>query len=78
MDIISDKNLLSNINIIFILYVRICVFFCFRLVVCLTVMEVKVRQMPPKPFRERARKMSADSAAGKRRNTEKDLKQGKF
>lgn len=33
MDIISDENLLSNINIIYIyniiLYVRICVFFSF-------------------------------------------------
>lgn len=43
--------------------------FSLSVVVCLTVREVKVRQMPPKPFRERARKMSADSTAEKRRNT---------
>lgn len=29
-------------------------------VLCLTVSEVKVKQMPPKPFRDRARKMRAD------------------
>lgn len=46
------------------------VFLCFLLVVCLTVSEVKVRQMPPKPFRERAKKMSADRTAEKNRNTE--------
>lgn len=31
--------------------------------------EVKVRQMPPKPFRERAKKMSADRTAEKIRDT---------
>lgn len=31
----------------------------------LTVSDVKVRQMPPKPFRERAKKISADRTAEK-------------
>lgn len=33
----------------------------------LTVSEVKVRQMPPKPFRERATNISADRTVEKRR-----------
>lgn len=40
---------------------------------CLTVREVNVRQMPPKPFRDRARKMSADRTAEQQRNTEEEL-----
>ena len=35
--------------------------------------EVKVRQMPPNPFRERAKKMSADRTAEKSRNTAEEL-----
>lgn len=46
--------------------VRICLVV---VVVWLTVREVKVRQMPPKPFRERAKKMSADRTAEKIRDT---------
>lgn len=37
--------------------------FMFVVVVCLTVMEVKVRQIPPMPFRDTAKKMSGDKAA---------------
>lgn len=33
----------------------------------LTVSEVKVRQMPPKPFRDSAKKMSADNTANKKK-----------
>lgn len=33
---------------------------CLLFVVRLTVSEVKVKQMPPKPLRESAKKMSAD------------------
>lgn len=45
-------------------------FFHSLLVVCLTVREVKVRQMPPKPFRERAKKMSADRTGKKKKGNE--------
>lgn len=41
--------------------------------VCLTVMEVKVRQMPPKPFRESAKKMSADKAAERKEKYQRSL-----
>lgn len=47
----------------------ICAVYC--LLLRLTVSEVKVRQMPPKPFRDSAKKMSADNPADyKKKNQE--------
>lgn len=53
---------LRNINIFFFIRAgqQHCAFFHFLCVVRLTVREVKVKQMPPKPLRESAKKMSAD------------------
>lgn len=46
-----------------------CAVYC--LLLRLTVSEVKVRQMPPKPFRDSAKKMSADNTADyKKKNQE--------
>lgn len=39
--------------------VKYCSFLC--VCVCLTVREVKVKQMPPNPLKERARKIRAES-----------------
>lgn len=41
---------------------------------CLTVTEVKVRQMPPKPFMDSAKKMSADSTVDQKTHTEEEMK----
>lgn len=58
----------DNLNIVFkymLFHSSEYYFFHFPLVACLTVSEVKVRQMPPKPFRDRAKNIRADRTVEK-------------